>query len=335
MSRRIIGVVLVLVAGACFGAFGILAWQWLARLRDKPNDRVEQYVSEAKQSIEKGDTEKAIALLGAAISIEGASNQQEAIRLLKDSLSAKSPEEQLLRLLNPAPPPRPLVLPEPNWTIEDLIRAYVQAPTWPHKLPFVVNSALVKARMQEHYGAGYRPATFFKIVSSTPALAIGESAKVLVDLGSEIAPCIVVRTEDGLRIDWLASQRIWLAEEEENYRKAHGLVNAHLEVEVLNVKQEYKSAVLNLRVTNRSEARFSYWQVHGEVYDIAGKFLAHAWERGSELSAGDSTVVGMRFQDTTAADVKGWKLRIGRVSIDAAPGRTGDITRYVTLKEKK
>jgi hypothetical protein len=329
---------LTVFIGSSLGVIGILGFQRIVTRGERPNDKVDTSVAKAKANRDNGDTESAIAALATALSVEGATNKDEAMRLLKDIIVSQSSKNSLLEaLVKPKAPAWPWVEPKDTWTIEDLMRAYVQAPTWQHKLPFIIDSNKARPLMAEHYAAGYQAASSFTIRPPTRnQIAVGETTRIGVDLpGSKLVMYVVVRNAEGYRIDWIASRAIWFAEQEANYRKSHGLVDAVLQIQVLNVKQANSFAELVVRVTNRSDAYLSYWQIDCEVHDNTNKYLSHKMKNGTNLASHGSTVITLSFSDTHAANIKGWAFKLGGVSIDDGGGRRSDVTKLFTVSEKK
>jgi len=126
-----------------------------------PNEVVANNLKTAKVLLDAGDYEKAIDYLAKAVAVEEATNRDEAKKLLKDTIGARNHDAMLQQIVKLSPNPNTespkYVLPDGKWNAEQLVRAYLQSPTWYHRLPLVVNTEKVEPMMQEYYRAGYQP----------------------------------------------------------------------------------------------------------------------------------------------------------------------------------
>jgi hypothetical protein len=320
------------------GALSFLCIQVIADRIEPPQIRVDRHLAQAKEYLGKGDRERAIISLAKAVAVDAAPDKAEALRMLRDTASARTESKFLERLLKQPQPEPPVLLPQPDWSAEELIRAYFQAPTWRHRLPFVVPSRKTETLMAEYYQGGYSTPASFRVRSIRgDATRIGGSFVALVDLPTQHdVPYVIARTAEGYRIDWEASLSKWEAAKEAAFRASHGLIDANAEVELLRLRQSSPIHVdADIRVSNQSQVQITYWRIDLEVYDSHNRYLAHVTGSGTNLQAGQSTISELILSDAQAARIASWKIKLSQVNVKAANSSNIDVTTYFSITERK
>ena len=230
-------------------------------------------------------------------------------------------------------------------TPEDVVKAYLAAATWEERLLCVVNPDSVRPQMAAKYKTVdlakthdvLRPCTIYPVERQPTAVGERVIVKVNVSQGlphHEYLRCVVVRTEEGFKVDWLETITLGDGDNERAAQNKLQLVEPVLAVEVLKVHQSSSAHTrVDIRVVNNSNKFISFWNVGADLHDADAKYLGHDNTNGSNLRPGQSVTGSIIFRDIQAADVSSWKLSLESVTIDLGGGNRQDVTKYFTLKE--
>lgn len=260
------------------------------------NAEVAGYVKLAKEYISRQNFNKAVEVLERAVSVQGATEKTSAANLLAavQPLQAKEgvlPSVNADRYSSSMGP-------------VEVVHGYLASTTWQDRVAFVLRPHETGPIMASTYQntqfdpSKWRPGKVFPPEKQN--IAVGLRMMVTVDM-SESSPenpswqYVVERTGDGYKIDWQASQALSWAEEEAAARRALQLDNPVLETRVLRIEDRYGSAVMHVRITNRSNKFLATWQLALELTDRSGEYLAAESITGFNLLAGQGLIEKVHF----------------------------------------
>lgn|GEM_PF-2788261 len=230
-------------------------------------------------------------------------------------------------------------------TPEEVLTAYLRAENWEDRLPCVFNPELVRSQMATRYQSvnlvatkeEFKPGNIYAVDKRSPL--VGERVTVRVDVHEGLphfgyVSYVVVRTNDGYKVDWRESMKLGTEDRERAARNELQLGEAVLEVQVLKVYQSSSSHTnIDIRVNNISKRFVSFWSIGADLYDAAGNYLGHAYTNGSNLRAGHAATSPIIYSDVRALEVGSWKLELEKATIDLGGGNRRDVTQYYTLRE--
>ena len=246
-------------------------------------------------------------------------------------------------LQSPVPPKKEKPKDIPDRTFispEEVVKAYIAAPTWEDRLPCVADPKSVWQLMATRYEnlewesvkEGFRPGF---LTANQPT-----SNKIVVQVDvRESQPYLlylryaVVKVGQGYKVDWLESMK--LGEEDSQRAEVNrlGLTSPVLEIEILKRYQYGSYAKFDIRVKNNSNKLLTYWGIDASVFDRDGEYLGKAMTNGTNLKAGAETIADIAFENVKYRDIANWKSRLGGVSAEISSGNGAEVTKYFTLIE--
>ncbi len=269
---------------------------------------------------------------------------RERIASLEDRLDTQNIAS---RLLPTSPPHRGKIdpnIPDSSWTIARLLTAYLEAPTWPERLPLVKDPENVRSHMEKYYSAAYTPPASFHInLPSNTTYRTGESVTVKVEIGNTTAAYVLVQTRQGLRVDWLASQKLRkqleakMAElQDKAFMDEWNLHGAQIDATALRIYQFGETTRMSVEIVNHSQAFIGLILIKGTVYNAKGEYLAHTSIIESNIRPGATTFSDALFLELNAARISSWKLMLEDISITKRSGeRLSNAIQWFTFRELK
>jgi hypothetical protein len=229
---------------------------------------------------------------------------------------------------------------------EAVIRRYFDAKMWQDRLPFVAYPDRVEPLMREKYVSSWAVRTYS--IDRAQEQGGGKWHVPFIEdptgRGGRGA-MVVIKTKDGNKVDWVASQKLCKDIYEEALRQADvaakdaqrrfiaqwGLENAKLEVKVLKVYQSAGSTKFDLEVRNRSGAFIDFWGLDGVFYGSGDKYLGKSITNGQNLRPGDTVFDEIYCSDTNVSMIKSWKFKISRIRLSNDSGQSVDATRNFSI----
>ena len=225
-------------------------------------------------------------------------------------------------------------------TPEATIKGYLAAGTWEERLPYVLNADRVRPEMAKLYqnnkfkALNFLPGTVLS-VENRDATVGGKCTLVLdVSTSSPDFPrwtYILVRTSDGFKVDWEASQDMAKKEQAEALQAK---LNPVIDIEVLRCKEEYSRTEIEFRLTNKSKSLFSYVGVTASVYNDKREYLGNDYTNETNVRSGQSVIKSISFKNVKLDEVASWKLDIKGVRIDLGDGQPVEATSVFKLNEQ-
>ncbi len=233
------------------------------------------------------------------------------------------------------PQPQPLRQPDPDWNIEQLLTAYLTAPTLAHRYPFVQLNPEIQELMEAYY-TNYNPAAEgfrFLNLPSKP-VPIGERVTVTVQLADKTsADYVLVHTPTGLRVDWKSSNQAWAKTADEAFRKSRRLENAQLTVQRIKVTEGSPTTRIAFRFENKSLAIIDDATISFEFYDENDVYLTKRSVSLQNLQPGANAVEEVTLLDTKASSLKRQQARITYLTIESGGKIPFPADRYFELKQ--
>jgi hypothetical protein len=305
--------------------------------KKNPQQESAAHLVAAKAFLESGDYDRGIEYLAKSIAVEGATNQEEAKTLLKDTIVKRNKVEALEHIaktmIGRTSSPQPqVVAPKADWTAEQVLRAYLQALRWDYRLPFVLTPDEVRPLMEERYRGGSPPAEGFTIAGTSEQ---DGRTIIRVNLPTSLdTPFYLARTKDGYRVDWKECVRQWNIAEDAAFRKAHQLDNAVIEVALLKKDRRRGSdyTTVDFRITNKSSTTIGSLSLESEALGDKKSYLSQARITVLEkLSPGESLVEDVLFEHPEQQVATSFVFRIGTIRTTNDLNQVVDASKYFKL----
>ncbi len=224
--------------------------------------------------------------------------------------------------------------PGPEWTPQELLAAYFNAPSWLHRVPLVKDCERVKPLMKSHYGTARIKPMEFEVLRLAPESAeIGNTLTATVKLATDTTDYMIFRSAEGYRVDWESSREKWLAAEEARFREAHGLVNASVHAKLVKQGQSGNFPELTFEFTNHSDAYLANATIEVTAFGKSGRYLQKGLCFVRDLPPGKSTFESITLVQIAPSDLKTWNMKMSQVSIQTRSGGTESADKYFELKE--
>ncbi len=229
-------------------------------------------------------------------------------------------------------------------TPEGTVKGYLAAATWEDRLPYVLNADRVRSEMAKLYQNTPR----FKPDNFLPGTVVGVEGRnvpvggrctVTVDVSTSYPDFprwtyILVRTPEGFKVDWEASQDRGKREQHDALQAKLRELNPVIDIEVLRCKQSYSHTEIEFRLTNRSTALFSYVAVTMSIHDAKGQYLGNNFTNATNVRAGQSIVKHVSFDNVKVGEVASWEMGVQDVTIDRGDGQRLTATNVFKLNEQ-
>lgn len=228
-------------------------------------------------------------------------------------------------------------------TPEAAVKGYLAARTWEERLPYVLNADRVRPEMAKVYkntqfkAENFLPGTIVAVENRNAP--VGGKCTVTVDV-STASPNVprwtylLVRTPDGFKVDWEASQEQSKKEQNEALETKLRELNPVIDIEVLRCKQSNSRCEIEFRLTNRSMALFTYVAVTMSIHNAKGEYLGNNFTNATNVRAGQSIVKSISFDNVKVGEVASWKMGIEDVTIDRGDGQRKVATTVFKLNEQ-
>lgn len=289
------------------------------------SEQAKAELEKLRAQLEAVKTSSETELTNAKAELAKAQSELESARFAKELLTA--------------PDLPPIQRADSSWTPEQLIEAYLRAPSLEHRIPFVKDPARVRPLMNTYY-ANYRfePITEFSILPrSETKTAFGESLVLKVERPT-LPPTdyVIVQTSHGYRVDWEASRLEWMAAEEQAFRRTHGLVDATLEISLIRRRDNLDlNAQLTFQFTNRSRAKIVGATIECDGYDADNKFLNRGLVFLDEIPPEASQIENITLVDVEPKQLQSWRFNLKSLSIDVGNNKEEYVEKYFDLREVK
>ena len=224
------------------------------------------------------------------------------------------------------------------------VKGYLAAGTWEERLPYVLNADRVRQEMAKLYrntpsfkAEDFLPGTITAVENRNAP--VGGQCTVTVDVSTS-SPNFprwtynLVRTPEGFKIDWEASQEQRKKEQNEALQAKLRELNPFIDIEVLRCKQSNSRTEIEFRLTNKSTALFSYVAVTLSIHNDKDEYLGNDYTNATNVRAGQSIVKSISFDNVKVGEVALWKMGIKDVIIDRGDGERTEATSVFTLKEQ-
>lgn len=262
--------------------------------------------------------------------------------LLQKTMSHLESRKQAVAALLPSPPEQrgeiKLQNVDATNSPEMVLRAYMTAKTWLERLALVSEPDKCREKMAVYYDR-YQPPPAFRIVAGGPAnLSPGQSHVYTVDIGNNPARYTLVQTDNGPRIDWLASRVLWdedAATLAANRRAAllekWRLTTHDLELSVLKKSQSSSFAKLTIQIHNPTGATFQFFGIKAKAMNKAGSFVSLGSSITENVKPDQSVTMEMLFQDTAVGDMASFEYTVTNAAVINEAGERFDALGVVTL----
>ncbi|EAQ80344.1 FxLYD domain-containing protein [Blastopirellula marina] len=228
-------------------------------------------------------------------------------------------------------------IPDKSWTAERLMTAYMQAETWPERLPLLRDPEAARPVMEAHYERYVRPASY-KIHPIIGDLSKNGALLVQVTVENNIANYIVIQTSEGPRIDWLASKRKWAmddekikAQKEQELIAKWNLEGATIVTKLLKKEQVGEYTYLHVQVKNSSQAYLSYLGISATLYDRDGGYVGKETSNESDISPGETVVIQVLCRNTSTYNVAKVDLKLDGVTVKDRADHTFQAEKWFQL----
>lgn len=291
-----------------------------------------------------GGTLLVVGLLAVAFSMfgkkdENKPHQQQVVQNMNEKLKGEPPS-----IKNDPPTAVGTTISPLLFTPEATIEGYLSAGKWEERLPYVLNADRVRPEMAKVYrntppfkAEDFLPGNIVAVENrNTP---VGGRCTVIVDV-SRSSPdlprwtYILVRTADGFKVDWEASQELSKKVQNEALQAKLRELNPVIDIEVLRCKQSYSRTEIEFRLTNRSTTLFSYVAVTMSIHNTKDEYLGNGFTNATNVRAGQSIVKSISFDNVKVGEVASWKMGIEDVTIDRGDGQRTTATTVFKLIEQ-
>jgi len=225
--------------------------------------------------------------------------------------------------------------PPSEWTPEQLLTAYFTVKWWQERIPMVLDPDKARPRMAEVYEGWTEEQLknfYFRIHPITTSLTgLGEELRVLVDCGNEVnVPYLLVRTEKGLRIDWMKTQD----EQKNKFLSDWGLTDAQVTVFVERKEQNSIATVLHVSIRNRSNADITYIKITCIARNSDGQYLGNE-DAIEAITPQTEKIAEFSFMGINKTDLCKWEFTLDDATIQNSSGRKlQNAHRHIKLFEK-
>lgn len=182
----------------------------------------------------------------------------------------------------------------------------------------------------------FLPGTVVSIDNGNASIGVKCTLVVDVSTSSPDHPrwtYLLVRTPEGFKVDWEASQAQSKKEYEAIVQAKMRELNPVVEIEVLRWYESGSYACAEFRLTNKSKALFPFVAVEMEIHNAKGDYLGNDDTNETNVRTGQSVVKEFNFNNVKVGEVASWKLTLKDVRIDQGGGRKADATEFFSLKE--